>query len=1605
MSERSDSLQLLLSFDKTISWPETKKVAAKALGFFQNRFNFDQVSITLINTKENRLDIFTLDESTTGSFKETQLKLTEAALENVSSNYIPDFSKKRSLTSAEKKLQKQGIQSYLVVPLFTEDEVVGSLNIGSKTVAGIDLTSQDILKLLSSRLALALYHATLHDELKANQQALITSEKSYRHLIDQAADAILKCSPKGAIIQANRTASQVLGYSQEELLSSNISSLFSSDTLKQKPLRYDLLKHGFSVIAERNILHKDGTSFPVETNSKNIDDGGAFLVILRDLRERNESKENLIARDNQINALLNAVPAPLYAIDNDGKYVLLNDSYLKFFGKKKEDLLGKTVQECWPKDLAERFEEDDRLLMEKNERQSYSILLNNAKGEQRLTQVSKARYTNSLGEVAGFIGALWDYTELKTAEERYQKLFTFSPEPIVVHDGKSLLTANQAAEKFFGAERPEDYLGAPLSRFIHPDSLQGARKRVEALVTTKKANKPTQQKFLTAQGEIRDVEVKSIFLVYESRPVIMSSFRDITEEKRNLALLEASEENYRNLIEANPNPVVVHIKQRVVYANRAALDFVGGEKLADYMGRDVLDFVHKDSKKMALDNLAKIDATGTGSPPGEQKYIGANGEPRNVESRGLPVLYRGEKAIMVSFFDTTDQIEARSALQESRRQLELITDHVTHFIVLLDFNLILLYANQSCADWFGFEKDAFIGKNLAEIFDTPGLEATKANLPKVIDGQPCSFPYSFKSRTYDSYDFWVTLIPVVDSSGEVIAILAQAEDITKREMARKELADNKELLELIIDTIPGLFSYTDSSEHYLFVNQTYADWHKKDKSDIVGKKLEEILPVKAYREIRPRLKDVLKGKEQAFTRELIDGSGTQHIFDVKYIPHFDSNNQVKAFLTSLQNVTESKQAESHQKTLRDLAHDLNDSTSMISVGQKAAKAIRSFFGSDAFAIEYFDNDKEVILGVYSEDTLKEGEPPVEVIATDTPFSKVRADFFTANSKAHVRNRTPEQLKTIKHNRPFGSGRFSHSLLFAPINWEGNHIGVLNVQSYSDNKYSAEDLPSLQTFADQIGSALMRTRKDEELQAKKTELQESEEKYRSIIENAGDAVFVSSLGGEILAFNQNATESLGYSEDELFKVNLNKINPEFEKELSRKQLAKLSRSQTSTTIQTTHVRKDNTSFPVELRVGTMELQGKQSILYFARDVSERMDNEVFREALRKIARELTVSLKPREVGMITARVLHVLFGHDTFVLYNIEPEARLAYTIYGEDTFPENDHPTEVELKGTPLDLFDKTIVMLLPRPLLINRKKGGPSPKLSPFGDVSRRSKSLVFVPVFWGGKQIGLFTLQSYTAHKFSNDDVNKLKIFADQIGGAIARAQTHAELLIQTEELQKREQQLKITVGEKEVLLKEVYHRTKNNMQVITGLLEMHGYKTKNKQTLSVLQEMINRITSMSLVHDLLYRSKSLAEIKLDSYLKKLVSRLITAYQTSAIDVELAFTVEPIPVNIQFAIPLGLVINEMVSNALKHAFPASRQGRLSIIARSWQEKGLELIISDNGVGLDKNFVFSQSDTLGMRIIQDIIALQLEGELEIKTTGGVEYQIKIPDLQLGEKV
>jgi PAS domain S-box-containing protein len=213
--------------------------------------------------------------------------------------------------------------------------------------------------------------------------------------------------------------------------------------------------------------------------------------------------------------------------------------------------------------------------------------------------------------------------------------------------------------------------------------------------------------------------------------------------------------------------------------------------------------------------------------------------------------------------------------------------------------------------------------------------------------------------------------------------------------------------------------------------------------------------------------------------------------------------------------------------------------------------------------------------------------------------------------------------------------------------------------------------------------------------------------------------------------------------------------------------------------------------------------------------------------------------------------------------------------------------------------------------------------------------------------------------------------------------------------EALRESEERLRASLGEKEVLLKEIHHRVKNNMQVISSLVALQADELEDAAMRAVLRDVTHRVRSMALVHEKLYQSADLSRIEFDEYARSLLNYLWCAHGTGASTVRLALDLKPVSLSVNVAVPCGLILNELVSNALKHAFRGlgHAEGVVTVSLRVGAQGLVRLCVRDNGTGLPAGFDWSQARSLGLRLVQ-MLAGQLHAAVEVSNAGGTEFTI-----------
>lgn len=205
--------------------------------------------------------------------------------------------------------------------------------------------------------------------------------------------------------------------------------------------------------------------------------------------------------------------------------------------------------------------------------------------------------------------------------------------------------------------------------------------------------------------------------------------------------------------------------------------------------------------------------------------------------------------------------------------------------------------------------------------------------------------------------------------------------------------------------------------------------------------------------------------------------------------------------------------------------------------------------------------------------------------------------------------------------------------------------------------------------------------------------------------------------------------------------------------------------------------------------------------------------------------------------------------------------------------------------------------------------------------------------------------------------------------------------------------EEQVLASLLEKEILLKEIHHRVKNNLQIISSLLNLQSEKIKDTGTLRALRDSQARVRSMALIHQKLYQSKNMAKIEFGEYVQSLSRDLFRSYQRTLGDIQLKIQVDEVFLDLDCAVPCGLILNELMTNALKYAFPNGRNGTILVELRTGADQTVSLQVADDGIGLPADLNVANIKSLGLQLINSLTK-QMDGKLEVENTNGTAFRV-----------
>jgi PAS domain S-box-containing protein len=908
----------------------------------------------------------------------------------------------------------------------------------------------------------------------------------------------------------------------------------------------------------------------------------------------------------------------------------------------------------------------------------------------------------------------------------------------------------------------------------------------------------------------------------------------------------------------------------------------------------------------------------------------------DVEISVNPIRSKDGKVIGASFFsrDITERKIYEQKLKDSEEHLRLITDNMNDVIGQMDINGIITYSSPSVKQLSGFEPQEIMGKRNFDFVHPKDLQNV-VNVFKDSISTGKSVNVEYRAKNSDGEYMWVESSgkPVYDALGNFESAVFAIRDINDRKKVEFSLLESEKSLNAFINAITESAFMIDAQGNYIIVNETLAKRLKMDKDELIGANAFHLLPDELARTRMKFLNKVIESGESLVFSDERDGIFLQnHIY-----PMFDEKGKVSRLVIFSMDVTELKIAE------KALIQSEEKYRQIIETTQEGVWII-----DENANTSYVNQSMEEMLGY----------------AVDEMMGRSLFDFMDDEGKIDAAEKMERRKKGIKERHDF---RFKHK--------EGSDIWTM---------ISTNPIFENGEFKGALGmlSDITERKKMEK------SLRESKEFSENVLASMMDGFSVLDVDGIHTDVNQALCDMTGFSRDEL--IGTGPPHPYWpEEEYGSIQAAfENTLKGNMDEYELIFKRKNGERFQVIVSPSVVKDEKENLISAEAtvKDISERKKREdqiklhnMTLEGINQIFREVIAAETEDEIAKKSLQICEEVTNSKFGFILELNEKGKLdalAISDPGWDECVMEDAIVMIkgmEERGIHGKASRDGVSVLTNDPSNHEDSIGTPEghPTLTSFLGVPLKQGDEIIGSIGLGNKEDG-----------YDMKDQEILEKLSVALSESLMR--------------KRAETSLKTALDEKELLLKEIHHRVKNNLMIISSLLSLQSHHLKDEETIGIFKESQNRAKSMALIHERLYLSTDLKNIDFREYITTLAKDLYRTYVTDQSRVRLELNIEELNIDINTAIPLGLILNELITNSMKHAFSGEERGTISI---DFQKDGDEfkLMVSDDGVGFPENLDFKNTDSLGLELVNTLTD-QIDGKIDLKVHNGTKFTISFKE-------
>jgi PAS domain S-box-containing protein len=1003
---------------------------------------------------------------------------------------------------------------------------------------------------------------------------------------------------------------------------------------------------------------------------------------------------------------------------------------------------------------------------------------------------------------------------------------------------------------------------------------------------------------------------------------------------------------------------------------------------------------------------------------------------------------------------------AEKGLQDKENIYKFLLDNSKEIVLILSKSGKILLANKAALNSFGYSEEEILGKSITRFLTKDSLRKSLYALAQEFLGQ-AQPEMEVKAKTKLGELRYLRIAmgsaPIYDRE-KIIGVMVCGSDLTELRKREKDIERTEKRFRELWDKAPVAYHTLDTNGMITDVNETEARMLGYTKEQMIGKSIFTFILPEQQAEAQKRFQQKISGQKvsKAENRMYVRKDGAKIYVSIDDVLERDKSGKIIGVWTTMVDITERKlaeealeESEERFRSVVEHSHEgifiVDDAYRFIYCNDELSRILGYFpeeiRGQD-FREFLADESKQLVADRYIRRQKGENIPPryeFDIVRKDRKKRRVEIssavikdssgktktvaeilDITEGKCAEEALRESEEKYRTLTENVNLGiyrntigpKGRFleANPAIIKMFGYESKEeflaINVSDLyQNAEDRKKFNEKILSKGLVSDEelqlkkkdgtpfVGSISAVAVKDEQgnveyydgiiediTERKKAveALWESEEKFRNLAEQSPNMIFINRQGRVVYA-NKRCEEITGYKRVEIYSPEFDfrmMIAPE-SRDMVIANFSKHLKGFEVSSYEYVLLTKEGKRIDAILATKLTNYENEKAILGIVTDITKQKKADKIRDSVYKISEAAHSAQNLEDLFRLIHEVIRELMPANNFYISLYDYDKEILSFPYFADEYDETPAPQRL---GKGLTEY----VLRSGEPLLASPEVFDELVSKGEVESIGTPSIDWLGVPLKTENKVFGVLVVQSYVEGiRFGEEEKEILKFVSDQIAMAIKRK--HAE------------EQLKKSLREKETLLQEIHHRVKNNMQIISSLLNLQANQIKDNDFVKIIKVCQSRIRSMALVHEKLYLSRDLAKIDFSDYVESLIAHLFQFNQVNSDLVHLKMNLEDVFLDIQTAIPCGLILNELVTNSLKHAFPEGSGGEIIVEMHPLEQHAVQIVVKDNGRGMPKDLDIKRPIGMGLQIV-NMLVNQLEGSIEVQRNGGTIVRIVIKE-------